>query len=215
MSTPSEAGFSSLLFGSCFAYAPHGEDYLALESRQLCARLKSADPASLVCFAIEVRRASRAGGVLDGLFGQDVALIPVPGSGTGRVRPWVAGCLAQLLRQCGLAVCVWPMLQRRYPVPRSASAAAGQRPDCRLHRVSFALDRLTPPAARIVLVDDVITKGRTLMAAAACVREMLPQVPTEAFALLRTLQRGEPLTSVLQPCRGVIEWTGRDARRTP
>jgi Na+/citrate or Na+/malate symporter len=40
---------------------------------------------------------------------------------------------------------------------------------------------------RILLVDDVITKGRTLIAAATRVHEAFPQAPICAFALLRTM----------------------------
>jgi orotate phosphoribosyltransferase-like protein len=67
----------------------------------------------------------------------------------------------------------------------------------------------------VVIVDDVITKGRTLLAAAARVREALPDAQIRAFALLRTMALVSDLTNLLDPCRGEIRWMRGDARRIP
>jgi hypothetical protein len=64
-------------------------------------------------------------------------------------------------------------------------------------------------------VDDVITKGRTLLAAAARINEALPGAQVRAFALLRTLGMISDLHRLLEPCRGQVRWMGGDARRIP
>jgi adenine/guanine phosphoribosyltransferase-like PRPP-binding protein len=71
------------------------------------------------------------------------------------------------------------------------------------------------PASRIVLIDDVITKGRTLLAAAARLQAELPHADIRAFALIRTLGFVQHMERVLEPCHGVVRWAGGDARREP
>jgi phosphoribosylpyrophosphate synthetase len=67
---------------------------------------------------------------------------------------------------------------------------------------------------RVVLMDDIITRGRTLLAAAARVREALPDTQIRAFALLRTMGLISDLSQLLEPCRGEIRWMRGDAHRT-
>jgi len=64
-------------------------------------------------------------------------------------------------------------------------------------------------------VDDVITKGRTLLAAAIRVREAFPGAQVRAFALVRTMGLVPDIGRLLAPCKGVISWVGNDAHRDP
>ena len=68
---------------------------------------------------------------------------------------------------------------------------------------------------RIVLIDDVITKGRTLLAAAARMQSASPSADVRAFALIRTMGFRQRMDSQVQPCDGVVRWAGGDARREP
>jgi orotate phosphoribosyltransferase len=72
-----------------------------------------------------------------------------------------------------------------------------------------------PGPRRIVLVDDVVTKGRTLLAAAARMRDAFPDVDIRAFALVRTMGLVSGVARLLDPCVGEIRWEGGDAYRTP
>lgn len=217
-------------FGSCFAYLPGGRGPVCEEGRLLCARLKSADREWLPRLAAQVWLETVGRGrfvqVLDGR----VVLIPVPGSAPTRSTEWVGERLAWCLKQVGLAAEVWPVLQRRHAVRKSAFAAAGERPSISEHYASFAVQRafsgglfarrsLVGEAGgsglRLTLVDDVITRGRTLMAAAGRLREAFPAAEIRAFAVLRTLGRHEVLHQVLDPCEGEVRWISGDARRRP
>ncbi len=71
------------------------------------------------------------------------------------------------------------------------------------------------PLRSVVLVDDVVTKGRTLLAAAARLRSVLPSADIRAFALMRTQGFAHHIGHLAEPCHGVIRWTGGDARREP
>jgi hypothetical protein len=53
------------------------------------------------------------------------------------------------------------------------------------------------------------------LAAAARLREALPDTQIRAFALLRTKGMISDLTNLLEPCRGEIRWLRGDARRMP
>jgi len=144
---------------------------------------------------------------------------------------WVGERLAWCLKEVGLAAAVWPVLRRRHAVRKSAFAAAGERPSVIEHYASFVIDgapwvtRMSDsdlvvrdacgPGLRLTLIDDVITRGRTLLAAAGRLREAFPRAEIRAFALLRTLASGETLLRVLDPCEGEVRWVSDDARRCP
>jgi adenine/guanine phosphoribosyltransferase-like PRPP-binding protein len=83
------------------------------------------------------------------------------------------------------------------------------------HFDSFVATPAITPVQRIVLVDDVITKGRTLLAAAARLRNVLPDADIRAFALIRTQGYAHHMEHLQEPCQGVIRWAGGDARREP
>jgi len=156
-----------------------------------------------------------------------VVLVPVPGSDPARRARWVGERLAWCLKEIGLAAEVWPVLQRQYAVRKSAFSPAGERPSLSEHYNSFAIERgawspaqtscacqLGANGLRLTLVDDVVTRGRTLLAAAARLREAFPAAEIRAFALLRTLARNEALYGLLDPRQGEVRWIAGDARRT-
>ena len=72
-----------------------------------------------------------------------------------------------------------------------------------------------PEASHLVLIDDVVTRGRTLLAAALRLREALPRADVRGFALLRTMGYSPIFDQLLMPCTGKIEWARDDARRSP
>jgi predicted amidophosphoribosyltransferase len=129
---------------------------------------------------------------------------------------WAAWQLATALNELGLARGVWSGLRRTIPVPRSATALLGQRPTVRQHYESLTVEEkpCTPPH-RMVLIDDVITKGRTLLAAAARLRDDFPHSDITAFALVRTMGFLRRVDRLVAPCEGFVYWMGGDARREP
>lgn len=206
---------SSLPFTSYYAYSPRGDGWLARASRQVCERVKRSDPRWLPRYAGVVYRRSVSEPQLAALFDRGAVLVPVPGSSTTRDAPWPALQLAIALSEVGFGLPVWIGLRRDFAVRKSARAPSGLRPSVAQHFESFSVAPLTLPIRRLVLVDDVVTKGRTLLAAAARLRTELPCTDIRAFALLRTHGFVQRLDHLIGSCHGVIRWAAGDARREP
>jgi predicted amidophosphoribosyltransferase len=188
---------------------------MSAEGRRLCQRLKASDPRWLPHYAGQVAEFCARERRFANLFAADAWLVPVPGHAPACGRRAAAFHLAMALHELGLALQVWPGIARCVAVTRSATALPGERPTVRQHYESFAIAAATRPPPRLVLVDDVITKGRTLLAAAAKLRDAFPSADVRAFAMVRSTGFLNRLDRLLAPCEGVVYWTGRDARREP
>lgn len=123
--------------------------------------------------------------------------------------------LATALVREGLAQRTWTGLRRIRPVRKSATAIAGRRPTVLSHYDSFAIDDSFEAPEHIILVDDVVSKGRTLLAAATRVQEVLPHARIRAFAMVRTMGLIPDVGNLVEPCRGQIRWKAGDAHRSP
>jgi hypothetical protein len=197
-------------------YAPRGDGALAIQARLLCQRLKSCDPWWLPRYAGYVTALAARPGFLASMLARDAWLVPVPGSSASSQRVWAAWQLATALHALGLGCGLWPGLVRRAAVRKSATALPGARPTLAQHYDSFSVDPGPPDfSGRLVLVDDVITRGRTLLAAAARLRSAYPHADVRAFALVRTTGYLMRLDRLRAPCVGVVYWAGGDARREP
>jgi len=210
----------ALPFASCYVYSPSGGGAAAARSRRLCALLKSADAQILVRCAARVRGEADARPPLAELLGAASLLVPVPGSAPpARAMPWAAAGLADALFRAGLGGGVWRGLERVRGVRKSATAPPGARPTVAEHYASLVVAAGCAPRALacedIVLIDDIVTKGRTLLGAAWRLHEAMPRARIRAFALLRTMGFASGIGRLLEPCLGEIRLRGGDARRRP
>jgi hypothetical protein len=205
-----------LPFAACYAYSPKGESEVSQRSRQLCSRVKSGSTQYLKSYAATVQQEVHHGSALQEFFPKHALLVPVPEfRASGNTTVWVAKRLALALKETGLAREVWTGLKRASSVARSSSAWMWERPTVLQHYQSFTVTPSSQAAGTILLIDDVITKGRTLAAAAIRVREAFPKAEIRAFALIRTMGFVLDLPRLLEPCQGVIHWNGEDAYRAP
>ncbi|MDE2348317.1 MAG: hypothetical protein KGL92_07435 [Gammaproteobacteria bacterium] len=211
---------ATLPFAACFVYSPTGAGSASCRSRRLCAAIKANDSASIGRAAALVGRLAARDPMLAAHFGARPVLVPVPPSAPGSQRsPWAAARIAAALADAGLGADVRPLIARRLAVQKSATAAAGARPSVRQHYDSFGLidacaDACAAPPA-MLLIDDVITRGRTLFAAACFLRATFPDARIGAFALVRTMGFGAGVARILDPCVGEIRWRRDDAYREP
>jgi predicted amidophosphoribosyltransferase len=125
--------------------------------------------------------------------------------------------LCSAMQNEGIAVTVHPLLVRQTAVSKSATAGAGQRPGPQEHYDSLGLDPRQPllsPNERLVIVDDVVTRGATLLAAFARLTEAFPINPVSCFALIRTMS-GVDIDAILGPVEGTITFHAGYLHRQP
>ncbi len=193
----------AVVYASCYVYSPTGTGAVCERSRLLRALLKAGDAGFMLKYALRVHQQATDSPLLAGFFGTTDVLVPVPGSAPSVPGGWwAAKHLAAALVNEGLGYVAWPGLRRVRAVRKSAYE-------------SFFVDRPPIPPERIVLIDDVVTKGRTLLAAASRVHEAFPCAQIRAFALVRTMGLIPCVQQLLDPCKGEIRWRAGDAYRTP
>ena len=66
------------------------------------------------------------------------------------------------------------------------------------------------------MVDDIVTRGCTLLAAASRLSDAFPKADIRAFAMVRTMGLVPDITVTIDPCVGSISSVGgTEANRTP
>lgn len=194
-----------------------GKEALSVQSRSWRDRFKKGDPVAIDTVKDRIAAFCGSDESVANFFGEGSVLVPVPGSAP--LVPgglWVPRMIAHALTGVGLASATHEWLKRRHAVPKSAFAPPGQRPSAKDHFESFDVlpPRLFAPE-RIVLVDDVVTRGATLIAAASRLAVYYPRAEIKAFALLRALSSGEIGGTMRKPTFGRIAFNGVTTTRRP
>jgi predicted amidophosphoribosyltransferase len=149
--------------------------------------------------------ASLEGTALERFFSATTVLVPVPGSSIQQPgQLWVPKRIALALVQQGLGAEVKCVLRRTQSVRKSATAAAEDRPRMRDHLMSFAVEGQLDAGVDFVLVDDIVTRGATLMAAATRLREAFPGARVRGFAAMRAMSKPEAFEAIRSPVQGTI-----------
>jgi hypothetical protein len=212
-----------LPFFTPFCYSPRGASVRAERSRRLRDLVKRADAATLGACCRRVAAMVEEGGVAADFLAPATVLVPIPRriphDPLGPVSAPEA--IARALRVADLAGVVCPALRRWRAVPKSAWSRPGSRPEFleHFHSLEFAdaieLPITDPQALHLLLVDDFITRGRTLLAAAALLYQSFPYARICAFALVRTEGLAPDIAAIASPVTGVIRYLGGDAFRSP
>jgi hypothetical protein len=200
----SSPSIAELRFGSLLVYSPRGESDISRRSRTVCYQMKNDLGGAIVRLVLRLKTEFPKTS-LNELLGPDVTLVPAPRS-TPLIDGalWPARRIADELVTHGLGVEVLPIVRRATPVPKSSQANPGERVSLAQHIASLSLEPLLASPTRITIVDDVVTKGRMLMATATVLRHIFPSTELRAFALIRTMGFQPDVERILAPCVGVI-----------
>ena len=207
---------SEVAFGALLTYSPRGTTAVSSQSRTVAYELKSAKPQA-VERAVEILRLVLERGELTDFFGPGVVLVPAPRSAP--LEPgwlWPGENISRAMVAAGLAKEVLPCLRRIEKVAKSAFAGPGERPSAIRHRDTMAVD---PPGLiqpkQVTVVDDVVTKGATLLACASLVKATMPAAEVRVFGLVRTRGLVPDIERIVDPCVGAITWNGSSVDRAP
>lgn len=207
---------SEIEFGSYLVYSPRGISSSSTDSRKICYRVKQDTPPTIQRVIARLRDEIIDTALLE-VLGPEVVLIPAPRSAP--LLPgglWPARRIAEELVVAGLGKKVEPCLSRVSVIQKSAFAQPGGRPSVQEHYHSMKTKPTLGIPQRIAVVDDIVTKGATLLAACSHVQEAYPRTLVKGFALVRTMGLVPEIESVIEPCIGTIrlnQWGG--AERNP
>lgn len=136
---------------------------------------------------------------------EGAVLVPMPRSAPLKKGAlWPAFQIASEMYQQGLGQSVVPCLERVVAVPKSAFSPSNERPGPLRHYESLATSGAPPlGTSRVVLVDDVVTRGASFAGAAMRILASHGQFEVAAFAAVRTMSAQE-VEAILAPCVGVI-----------
>ena len=207
---------SQVRYAAAYAYSPRGQSQISVNSRKIRDLVKSADPEALKSISERVLEWTIEGSFA-GFFGPDVTLVPIPGRAPIRDQGtlWVPERICRALHTAGLGREVWSALKRIHAVQKSAFAAPGTRPEVQVHIDSLQVASGFPPTMNLLLVDDFVTKGRTILAAATVLDRAFPAAHIQAFAVVRTMGLVPEVEKIRWPIEGEIRAVGDDALRDP
>ena len=140
------------------------------------------------------------------LFGPDVLLVPVPKSSLiAKGYLWVPERISRALANKNLGIHV-PLLERVTGVPKSSSSKPKDRPKAKTHYDSLKVNTTPYRPGKILLIDDIITQGATMVGCAKRLKDLFPDADISGFAAMRSIYKPETFSNFIDPCRGVIKF---------
>ncbi len=117
---------------------------------------------------------------------------------------WVPMQLSEELLSAGLGNRVAPILTRTVAIPKSALSDPSDRTRAKRHFETMAVQTELAPPESFLLVDDIVTRGATLIGAANRLRVSYPAVPIRAFAAIRTVSNPAEFQKITDPAIEII-----------
>lgn len=177
---------ANLPYATLADYSPRGTSDSSKKSRNIMGSIKAAHSSALDSLVTELLNPD-AREFFGDFLGPDITLVPTPRSSL--LKPghlWPSLMIAQKLQENGLGKEVFPCLSRIAAVPKSSFQRPGQRPSVQTHYDSLAAEPQQPMPAKITIIDDVLSVGRTVYAGALRLEEVFPNAQIKVFAVLRT-----------------------------
>ncbi|MFA4887291.1 MAG: hypothetical protein WC595_03695 [Candidatus Nanoarchaeia archaeon] len=179
-------------FASFWSYCPKGDNEVAKKSRDITYALKD-DRTPLnekvTIQGVIVRKLKEQ---IDSLpfkdfFGSEVYLVPVPKSSLMQKDTlWVPKKLVESMTKHNLGR-AFDCLERIETVTKSSSSHPKNRLKPIDHYKTIRVNIKIERPENILLVDDVLTRGSTLLGCASKLKEAFPEANIRAFAAIRTI----------------------------
>ncbi len=216
-------GLSQLEFGALLTYSPHGTTPSAVHSKGVMQALKRdqyvGNPPIILMseWIAKIVKQKMAELPFQCFFQPNTILVPVPKSSLMQPNTlWVPERIAKALVSVGIGKEVASCLIRSKAVPKAASCSPSQRPTAQMHYESITVQGILFKPDEIVLIDDVVTRGATLIGCANRLADAFPQCRIRAFAAMRTISNPDEFENVYSPCIGTIDLCGTgDTFRRP
>ncbi len=153
-------------------------------------------------------------------FGKRTVLVPVPSSSLMKDDSlWTPNQIAKALVKKGIGRVALPCLVRKTAVRKSAWSPPSQRPKVKEHIASMVVQGVIsdPQPEELVLIDDIVTRGATLLASANLLQDALPKAKIRAFAAVRAIGNPAEFESLSSPVVGSIQYRPKtdDTLRRP
>jgi predicted amidophosphoribosyltransferase len=174
-----------LNFANLLQYSPRGSSDISKRSKKVTDAIKGGRINEHAPRFKEI--ISEHSEFLKEFLNKEVTLIPMPRSSPTRESDlWPAYEIAKMLASFNLGN-VSTCLKRSYAIRKSSLFYKGdERPSIEEQYNSMQVDNFVP-SSNITLIDDVITIGRTSIAAASRLSDKFPNASIRLFVLIRTM----------------------------
>jgi predicted amidophosphoribosyltransferase len=212
---------SQLEFGALLTYTPRGNTLQAQHSKDVMLALKldkfvNMPPILMSKWVANTVKQKMAELPFNAFFQPNTILVPVPKSSLMQPNTlWVPERIAVALVALGFGKQVVSCLVRTKAVSKAALSSPNERPTAQQHYESISVQGILSEPDNILLVDDVVTRGATLLGCANRLADVFPKSRIYAFAVMRTISNPNEFENVYAPCIGTIDlWeTGESFRR--
>ena len=212
---------SQLEFGALLTYTPRGDTQKALHSNDVMIFLKrdqfvGKPPILMSEFIAKNVKQELANLPFNHFFSPNTILVPAPKSSL--MQPdtlWVPERIAKALVAEGIGRQVVPCLTRSKHVTKAASCRSSGRPTAEQHYDSLIVQGALSKPEEIVIIDDIVTRGATLLGCANRLADAFPECKIKAFVAMRTISNSGEFQSVYLPCIGniTLSTSGQTFRR--
>ena len=184
-------------------YSPKGISDIAVKSRALMYRVKNGD--RKVIAGILEKYKAEVSMIENPYLLNDVTFVPVPRSSPIKKGDlWPGMVIAEELIKKSYGKDIKQSINRIKSVPKSAFSEKGNRPTLAVHYNSLQASIEVTKPKKILLIDDIITKGATTAACYMRLKEAFPDSKIAVFAFIRTKGNVPDIDTYILPFQGKI-----------